>query len=193
MELKRNGLLYRLYFSDPKHKAFPFCRQITDSSNNKKNFNFYSNVMWITQSSVFQRIHEETSKSPLIGLIMKYTLISVTHCCCPHQCTWSHSKFMLWVHYFSHCLKHHWNWPFETACKTASKRSWISETSCKWHPHTSDFIPWIRINFKGSNQVGKEGGKGRLHFWQPKTATLKQQWASVYCHVESTRSGCTTI
>lgn len=45
MELKRNGLLYRLYFSDTKHSAFPSCRQITDSTNNKKNFNFYGNIM----------------------------------------------------------------------------------------------------------------------------------------------------
>jgi len=164
VELKRNGLLYRLYFSDSKHTAFPSCRQITDSTNNKKNFNFYGNIMWIPQSSVFHRIHEDTSKSPLNGLTTKYTLIFVTHRCRPCQCARSHSKFMLWVHCFSHCLEHHWYWPFETACETASKRSWISETSCKWHPHTRNFIPWIRINCKGSNQVGKEGGKGRLHF-----------------------------
>jgi len=43
--MKRNGLLYRLYFSDPKHTAFPSCSQIRDSTNNKKTLNFYSNIM----------------------------------------------------------------------------------------------------------------------------------------------------
>jgi hypothetical protein len=90
--MKRNGLLYRLYFSDPKRTAFPSCSQIRDSTNHKKTLNFYSNIMWITQSSVFQRIHDGISKSLLIELIMKYTLIFVTHRCRPCQRTWSHSS-----------------------------------------------------------------------------------------------------
>jgi len=43
--INRNGLLYRLYFSDPKHTAFPSCRQIRDSTNNKKTLNLYGNIM----------------------------------------------------------------------------------------------------------------------------------------------------